>query len=369
MDAKVSPVRTSDSDGALIYRRSLVFLLEEAFDKCFSGATLTVDHSVSSGGYFCQVSGRPPLSALELQGLEQAMNRLVQADLPFERQEVPLAEAVAYFQAKGKKEKVRLLAHRKKSYLTLYQLQEFRDYHHGYMVPSTGYLRWFKLTATGEGFTLRFPRRHAPKLLLPLPEYPKLLATFRQYGDWLDRLGIANVGALNDAIQADRCDEVMLVSEALHEQHITEIARQIANRAEQVRVVLIAGPSSSGKTTFSKRLAVQLLACGISPFALAMDNYFIDRDKTPLDEDGKPDFEAITALDRERMDSDLTRLIDGEEVQLPHYNFLSGEERRRPAGTPALGRDHHHGRHPRAEPAAVAPALPQTRLIASMSRR
>jgi uridine kinase len=324
MDAKVRPVRMSDSDGALIYRRSLVFLMETAFDQCFPQATLTVDHSVSSGGYFCQVSGRSPLSAKELQALEHQMARLVEADLPFERQETPIAEAAAYFEATGKAEKVRLLAHRKKNYLTLYQLQEFRDYHHGYMVPSTGYLRWFKLTMTGEGFTLRYPRRHAPKEILPLPEYPKLLATFRLYGDWLDRLGIANVGALNDALQGGRGDEVILVSEALHEQHITEIARQIANQADQVRVVLIAGPSSSGKTTFSKRLAVQLLACGISPFALAMDDYFIDRDKTPLDENGKPDFEAITALNCEQMDSDLARLIAGEHVQLPHYNFLTG---------------------------------------------
>jgi uridine kinase len=325
MEAKVRPVRMSDADGALIYRRSLVFLMETAFDQCFPQATLTVDHSVSSGGYFCQVKGRPPLSPQELQALEQQMNRLVEADLPFERQETPIAEAAAYFEATGKNEKVRLLAHRKKSYLTLYQLQDYRDYHHGYMVPSTGYLRWFKLTVTGEGFTLRYPRRHAPKEILPLPEYPKLLATFRLYGDWLDRLGIANVGALNDSIQSGRGDEVILVSEALHEQHITEIARQIANQADQVRVVLIAGPSSSGKTTFSKRLAVQLLACGISPFALAMDDYFIDRDKTPLDEDGKPDFESIAALNREKMDSDLARLIAGEHVQLPHYNFLTGK--------------------------------------------
>lgn len=325
MEAKVQPVRMSEADGALIYRRSLVFLMETAFDLCFPQATLTVDHSVSSGGYFCQVTGRAPLSAEELERLEQEMRRLVEADLPFERQETPLAEAAAYFEATGKAEKVRLLAHRKKSYLTLYQLQQFRDYHHGYMVPSTGYLRWFKLTVTGEGFTLRYPRRHAPKEILPLPEYPKLLATFRLYGDWLDRLGISNVGALNDAIQGGRGDEVILVSEALHEQHITEIARQIADRADEVRVVLIAGPSSSGKTTFSKRLAVQLLACGVAPFALAMDDYFIDRDKTPLDEQGKPDFEAITALDGERMDSDLSRLIAGEAVQLPRYNFLTGK--------------------------------------------
>jgi len=185
----------SDSDGALIYRRSLVFLLEEAFDHCFPGAILTVDHSVSSGGYFCQVSGRPPLSAQELQTLEDEMNRLVQADLPFERQEVPITEAKAYFQATGKTEKVRLLAHRKKSYLTLYKLQEFRDYHHGYIGAFYGYLRWFRLTVTGQGFTLRYPRRYAPKELLPLPEYPKLAGNLPPVWRLADRLGIANVGA------------------------------------------------------------------------------------------------------------------------------------------------------------------------------
>ncbi len=192
------------------------------------------------------------------------------------------------------------------------------------MVPSTGYLRLFKLTLTGEGFTLRFPRRHAPTILLPLPEYPILLNTFRQYGDWLDRLGISNVGALNDAIEAKRSNEVVLVSEALHEQNVTEIAKQIANRCGEIRVVLIAGPSSSGKTTFSKRLAVQLLACGISPFPLAMDDYFLDRDKTPLNEEGQPDFEALSALDRPRLDHDLRHLIAGECVRLPRYNFLTG---------------------------------------------
>jgi len=292
MDAAVRPVTMGDPDGALIYRRSLVFLLETAFEQRFPRAVLQVDHSVSSGGYFCQVVNRPPLTEDEIRALEDDMRRLVEEDLPFVRQEVPLAEAVEYFKATGKNDKVRLLAHRQKNYLTLYQLKDFRDYHHGYMTPSTGYLRWFKLTKTGEGFTLRYPRRHAPKQILPMPEYPKLLAAFRRYGDWLTRLGIADVGALNDAIQTQRGDEIILVSEALHEQHVSEIAGQIANRADQVRVVLIAGPSSSGKTTFSKRLAIQLLARGIAPFALAMDDFFVDRDKTPLGVDGKPDFEA-----------------------------------------------------------------------------
>jgi uridine kinase len=325
MDSAVVPVTMGDADGMRIYRRSLTFLLEAAFETLFPGAILTVDHSVASGGYYCQVSGRPPLNQEELNHLEQAMRDLVENDLPFHRQEVPLQEAIDYFTTKGAQDKVKLLTHRQKNYLTLYQLQEHRDYHHGYMVPSTSYLCWFGLKLTGEGFTLRFPRRHAPTILLPMPEYPKLLTTFRQYGDWLQRLGISSVGALDDAIQNNRIQELILVSEALHEQRVTEIARLIAGRSAQVRVVLIAGPSSSGKTTFSRRLSIQLLAHGIAPYPIEMDNYFVDRDKTPLDENGVPDFESIRTLDTKRMASDLEGLIAGQQVQLPHYNFIAGQ--------------------------------------------
>ena len=182
-----------------------------------------------------------------------------------------------------------------------------------------------KLTPTGDGFTLRFPRRQAPTELQPLPDYPKLLATFREYGDWLSRLGISSVGALDNAIMNSRIHEIILVSEALHEQRIAEIARQIAERKNQVRVVLIAGPTSSGKTTLSKRLSVQLLTYGLTPFPLEMDHYFVDRDQTPLGDDGKPDFEAIDALDRNLLSSDLRRLISGERIQLPRYDFKIGK--------------------------------------------
>jgi uridine kinase len=325
MDSAVMPVTMGDADGMRIYRRSLTFLLEAAFDTLFPSAILTVDHSVASGGYYCQVSGRAPLTQEELGHLEQAMRDLVKDDLPFHRQEVPLQEAIDYFKAKGAQDKVKLLTHRQKNYLTLYQLKEHRDYHHGYMVPSTGYLCWFGLIPTGEGFTLRFPRRHAPTVLLPMPEYPKLLITFRQYGDWLKRIGISSVGALDDAIQNNRIQELILVSEALHEQRVTEIARQIAGRSDPVRVVLIAGPSSSGKTTFSRRLSIQLLAHGKAPYPIEMDNYFVDRDKTPLDENGEPDFESIGTLDTKRLASDLEGLIAGQQVQLPHYNFIAGQ--------------------------------------------
>lgn len=325
MDARVTPITMGDADGMRIYRRSLVFLLETAFEEAFPGKILRVDHSVASGGYYCQVVNSHHLTEDQLKNLQSRMHEIVKDDLPFVRQEVPLLQAITYFQEQGEDEKARLLAHRQKNYLTLYRLEDHWDYHHGYMVPSTGYLKWFELIPTGEGFTLRFPRRHSPTQLLPMPEYPKLLNTFTQYGDWLDRLGISSVGALNDAIKNKRIDEVILVSEALHELRVTEISAKIASRRDQIRVVMIAGPSSSGKTTFSKRLSVQLLASGLPPFPLAMDDFFIDRERTPLGEDGKPDFESLKALDLIRMERDLRDLIAGETVRLPRYNFITGK--------------------------------------------
>jgi len=325
MDAQVRPVTMAEADGMRFYRRSLTFLLESAFHELYPNAFLTIDHSVSSGGYFCQVFNRLPLTEVELTHLESRMRELVEADIPFSRQEVPIAEAVEYFEKKGYRDKVRLLKHRKKEHLVLYNFGEHRDYHHGYMVPSSGYLKWFGLTSISDGFTLRFPRRHRPTELLPMPDYPTLLATFHEYGDWLQRMGVDSVGALNDMIQEKRYPEIIMISEALHEQRIAEIARTIANHIKQLRVVLIAGPSSSGKTTFSKRLSIQLLTRGISPFPVELDNYFIDREKTPLDENGEFDFESIDALNTQQLAEDLRRLIAWEEVQLPHFDFKSGK--------------------------------------------
>ncbi len=324
IESKVQPVTIADPDGARIYRRSLTFLLEKAFSDLYPEGILYVDHSVASGGYFCQVSGREPLSEPEIEALKLHMQKLAEADLPFERKEVPLQEAIEYFRSKRSEDKFRLLKHRKKNYLTMYRLDDHLDYHHGYMVPSTGYLSVFDLKATDGGFTLSYPRRHKPDELMPVPEYPKLLAAFRQYGGWLTRLGIENVGSLNDAIEEGRAGEIVLVSEAFHEQNLSDIARMVAERLDRSHLILIAGPSSSGKTTTSKRLTVQLLALGISPFPLELDNYFLDRDKTPLGVDGKPDFESIEALDLPLLWDQLPRLIRGEEVQLPRYNFKSG---------------------------------------------
>jgi uridine kinase len=324
MDARVRPVTMADADGARIYRRSVTFLLEVAFEDLFPEASVTIDHSVSFGGFYCHVNGRPPLSRAELKQLKVRMDELVDANLPMLRQTVPLDEAIAYFESKGMLDKVRLLSYRQKDFLILYQLEDHRDYQYGYMVPSTGYLKWFGVMSMGEGFVLQYPRRHAPTRLLPMPEYPKLLTAFRQYGAWLERLGIGSVGALNDAINAGRVREVILVTEALHEQQIAETAEMITDRRGEARVILISGPSSSGKTTFSKRLAVQLLAQGLSPFALELDNYFVDRHLTPVDENGEVDYESINALNLSLLDEHIRRLVAGEAVQLPHYNFKAG---------------------------------------------
>lgn len=358
MDANVEPVTMSTADGARIYRRSLTFLLEMAFADLFPDANLFVDHSVASGGYYCQVSKRKPLSDSELQSLKAHMQDLVGSNQPFVRKRVLLQEAIQYFRNRDYDDKVNLLKYRTKNFLIMYQLGERMGYHHGYMVPSTGYLKWFDLLNVDGGFTLRYPRRHKPSELLPMPEYPKLLGAFLQYGDWLAKLGIEHVGALNEAIESGRSDQIVLVSEAFHENHMARIANQIGDQLDRSRIILIAGPSSAGKTTTSRRLTVQLLALGISPFPLELDNYFLDREKTPLGEDGKPDFEAIEALDLPLLADHLQRLLKGEEVQLPRYNFKTGmseagEVIRLREGQPII-LEGIHGMDPRLIPSSIS---------------
>ncbi|HCU57625.1 MAG TPA: nucleoside kinase [Anaerolineaceae bacterium] len=324
IDSVVKPVNMSDPDGARIYRRSLTFLLEVAFMELYPEWSLTIDHSVSSGAYYCHIPEHEPFTQASLDALEDRMRALVAADEPMVREKVSLEQAKQFFRERRQDDKLRLLNYRHGDDLVLYELHGQRDYHHGYMVPSTGYLKWFDLQLVGRGFVLRFPRRHAPHKLSPMPSYPQLLATFRQYGQWLEALGIQSVGALDDAIQDGRINEVILVSEALHAQQISNIATAIRDRKEEVRVILIAGPSSSGKTTFSKRLAIQLLSEGISPFALEMDNYFVDREATPKDENGDYDFENLDALNRSLLNEHIRRLTAGERVRMRRYNFKTG---------------------------------------------
>ncbi len=311
---------TDDRDGSRIYRRSLTFLLVVAVHQLFPDAMVTVDHSVTFGGYYCEVQGRPPFTAEELAAIQERMYSIVAADSPIDKERVPLAEAIELFRGRGEEDKVRLLQHRHKDYLVLYELCGFRGYFHGYMVPSAGYITSFALQYYAPGFLLRFPQRQSMELE-PVVEYPKLVGVFRDYGATLRLLGLEDVGSLNTAITAGRANEIMLVAEARHEHGIASLASQIANGGDCKKLVLIAGPSSSGKTTFSKRLAVQLLANGIRPIAIEMDNYFLDRELTPKDEAGNYDFECLEALDLPLFNQDLARLMAGEEVQLPRVQL------------------------------------------------
>jgi uridine kinase len=324
LEATVNPVYLGSSDGMRIYRRSLTYLLEAAFHQLFPEAKLSIDHSVFSGGYFCQIEGRDPLAESELIGLENAMRELVARDVPFNRKQLPLDEAIAHFENRGLQDKVRLLHHRAKDYLVMYEMDGYLEYHHGYMLPSTGLLRWFSLNQAEDGFTLGFPSRTTPTKLRKVETKPNILRAFREYGELLSLLEIENVGLLNDAILEGRIQEIILVSEALHERQVAAVAGEVAGRAKEARVVLVAGPSSSGKTTFAKRLSVQLLGYGLSPFPLEMDRFFVDRDKTPKDEHGEFDFEHLDAVDRARLNENVQSLIAGKETQLPHFNFLSG---------------------------------------------
>ena len=359
-DARVDVVFLSDSDGVRIYRRSLSFLLVTAARELFPEAQIFVDHTLPSGGFFCQVRGREPFGAQELAQIEARMREIVAEDAPITREPVPLEEAVEIFLSRGEVEKARLLARRRKGYLSLYTLLGSRDYFHGYMVPSTGYLRYFALRPWSPGFVLRYPRRHRPTELLPISDDPQLTAIFREYGEWLRLLGVESVSELNEAIANSRIREIILVSEALHEQRVAQIADQIAHSQNGVRLVLIAGPSAAGKTTFSKRLSIQLLAHGIHPFPLALDNYFVDREKTPRDELGRYDFEALEALDLPLFNQHLLGLMRGENVQLPRFNFRTG--RREEGETVQLGPDHIivvegiHGMNPQ-----LVPSIPRER--------
>jgi len=327
-DVMVRPVTMVDSDGSKIYRRSLTFLLETVFESQFPNNYLTIDYSVPNGGYFCRVLDRSPLNNMEINLLINQMKAMVKSDLPFLREQVTKEEAIEYFIQQHHQDKARLLKYRQKPYLVLYRLNNHRDYHHGYMVPSTGFLQWFDLIPQSGGFLLQYPRRQTPTELFRMPEYSKLLEEFKEYGDWLAKLRIDSVGALNESIEKNSIREVILVSEAHHEQKIVQIAQEIAHQSEEIKVILIAGPSSSGKTTFSKRLAIQLLTLGISPFALEMDNYFVDRDKTPRDDHGQLDFENFNAIDRELLQHHLEEMITGREVELPIYNFQTGNRER-----------------------------------------
>ncbi|PJF40866.1 MAG: nucleoside kinase [Chloroflexi bacterium] len=326
-DADLQPVLLSSSDGGRIYRRSLVMLLTTAVEELWPGLQVSVRYAVPDGGFYCTVLNRHPLNDEELQQLEDHIRKIVEADDKITKRIVTLDEAKALFASRNEDDKVRLLEQRTRNDLTLYRLRNRDDYYYGYMVPSTGYLQIFRLIKVSGGFILQYPRKEHPTELREIKAYSKLGAVFQQTDDWLDKMEVEDIGRLNRAVREDKIHELILIAEALHEQNIAQIAGDICANHEThgTRIVLIAGPSSSGKTTFSKRLAIQLMANGLRPFTLELDNYFVDRELTPRDEKGDYDFEALGAINLALFNQQLLSLVRGEQVRLPKFNFLIGK--------------------------------------------
>ena len=325
-DITVKPITLKFSDGNRIYRRTLSYLLVVAIYELFPDAKVVIDHAMPHGAFYCHMLGRDNLTIEELAQVKRRMWELIEADCSIQRKNIPLEEARAIFTKRGDDDKIRLLDVRENDYLSVYELQGYVDYFFGYMAPSTGYIRWFEFHPMDGGFELQYPRRENPGKLLDTFRSPRLNSIFQQSGEWLRLMKLEDMGQMNQALQAGRAQELILVHEALHERYIAEIGEKVAEAYYKgARVVLIAGPSSSGKTTFSKRLAIQMMTHGLKPFTLEMDNYFVSRELTPRDENGDFDFEVLEAVDIERLNQDLLGLISGKLTQIPKFNFHTGQ--------------------------------------------
>ena len=323
----VVPMTMSDPRGLVIYKRSLVYMLAACFEKLFPGFDLEVKHSINGGGILCNVEGPRVFTSKDRQTLEKGMRRLSLADHPIIRKEITLDEAKVLFEKKHQADKSELLNYRKKDYLVTYILDDFQDYFYGYMVPSTGYLKYFRLEEAGRKnqFLLRHPWTGQSLQIGALEKYKRMRPIFEEYSKWQKTLNIHMLGSINKAIHEGRIEDLILVSESLQDRQFMLAADMIAKKRDQIKVVMIAGPSSSGKTTSSKRLSIELLAHGISPIPIEMDNFFLDRTLTPRDENGEYDFETVHALNIPLFRDCMARLIAGETVQMPRFDFVTGK--------------------------------------------
>lgn len=323
-DCEIRFIDISSTIGTRIYQRSLAFVFIRACMELFSGCQVTVEHSISKGLY-CEVHYKRPIDAKDVDRIQKRMEEIVAEDVRFEKSRVPVDEAKEIFRDYKQISKVRLLKYREKPYINLYQCGWLKNYFYGYMVPSTGYLKEFKLQYYTPGVVLQFPRGEDGGKIPDFREQPKLFKVFREAEKWGEILEIDYVAALNDLIITQRESEFIRIAEALHEKKIAEIADSITENIQEKRVVLIAGPSSSGKTTFAQRLMIQLKVNGIKPVAISLDDYFVNREETPLDEKGVYDFESLYAIDLKLFNRDLEAILNGEEVEIPTFNFHTGK--------------------------------------------
>jgi len=311
--------------GKRMYMRSLTFILYKAVQEVFPNAGFRVEHSVSNGVY-CRLTDKNILLTDEnIKQIKAEMLNLVKADLPFERNEMETEKAIELFESQGLHEKTKLLRTRGNLYTSVYKLGSVVDYFYGFLLPSTGLLNVFDLQHYYNGMLLLAPDKENPsKVVSTLPQ-EKMLKIFSEYKRWGKILNISNIGDLNRSVEEQNISELIKIYEAMHEKKISQIADRIRKKWKKIKIILIAGPSSSGKTTFGKRLAIQLKVAGIQPINLSLDNYFVNREHTPLDENGEYDFENIKALDVELFNQNLLDLLDGKDIDLPKFSFETGQ--------------------------------------------
>lgn len=317
-----------DPSGMRTYVRSLCFILYKAVSELFPEGKLYVEHPVSKG-YFCHVRIGRPLTQDDVTVLKQRMQEIIDEDIPFHRVECHTEEALRVFNERGMKDKVKLLESAGTLYAYYYTLGDTVDYYYGNLLPRTGFVRLFDLVQYYDGLLLRIPSRKNPNELEGIVKQEKMLDIFKEHMRWNHIMGLTNVGDFNMACRNGHATDLINVAEALQEKKIVKIADEILSRAKQCErgmLVLISGPSSSGKTTFSKRLSIQLMTDGLRPYPISLDNYFVNREDTPLDENGAYDYESLYALDLDLFNRQLEALLQGEEVELPRFNFTSGKK-------------------------------------------
>ncbi len=315
--------------GRNFYSRSLCFLLYKATRDLFPESRMTIRRPISKG-YFCSVYKNDGsfLTEEDVEAIGARMRELVDENIPFKRKELQIEEAIKIFKESGDLDKVKLLETCGEVYITCYSLEDVTDYYYDELVPSTGYLKTFGVKLCHGGILLRVPDRHHPEDLAPLHEEPKTFEVFAETHKWNWIMGLSNVGDVNESILKGNASDLIQISEALQEKKIVQIAEEIERRHNDpenpVKLVLITGPSSSGKSTVCKRLSVQLKACGLHPISFSTDDYFVNRVDTPKLPDGSYDFDNFDTVDHEYLQKDLVKLLNGEEVEVPEYNFVTG---------------------------------------------
>ena len=322
--AAVTFLTTGQIDGYNTYRRSATLLLLKAiYDVEGMDAVRGMKVEFSAGEGYYVSSRKMPVNEETLARIEKRMKELVSQNLPIEKRSIPVEEAIEHFTRHGMTDKARLFRFRRSSSVNVYLLDGFEDYYYGYMVPSTGYLKYFKLIPYDEGFVLEFPPRKTPETFGPFREQPKVFQTLKNSTKWGEILNVGTVGALNEQISEGNVGNIILAQEAIMEKGLGDIAAEIASRPDK-KLIMIAGPSSSGKTTFSHRLSIQLMAHGLKPHPIAVDNYFVERVNTPKDENGQYNFECLEAMDIELFNQQMSALLRGEKVFMPTFNFVTG---------------------------------------------